>query len=97
MTVAWPHVVVPYPEFLEHRERRCRIAAELGRQDAQRTIDAKAVVAAVATPLSTEPEFRHGFPCRVTLAERPHRSRGSMDDLPSQPLDRPPSGTLGPR
>jgi hypothetical protein len=50
MTITPSHVVVPYSEFLQRRERRGRVAAELGRQDAQRTIDAEAVAVSVVKP-----------------------------------------------
>jgi hypothetical protein len=39
LNVTPSNVVVPYAEFLEHRERRCRAAAELGRHDAQGTVE----------------------------------------------------------
>ena len=44
------HIVVPYAEFLERRERRNRLACELRRQEAQRTIDALDVVVMADTP-----------------------------------------------
>ena len=65
MTVTASHVVVvPYAEFLERRERRCRVASEL-RRDAQATVDAEAVAVTVVEPLV------HGqkYPCPVKNAE----------------------------
>jgi hypothetical protein len=50
MTDTLPHVVVPYAEFLERRERRRRIAAELQRREGQRTIDVAAVSMSPAEP-----------------------------------------------
>ena len=47
MTDALAPVLIPYARFLECRERRIRITAELTRPDGQRTIDAE-VPAAVA-------------------------------------------------
>jgi hypothetical protein len=32
-------VIVPYTDFLERRDRRLRVAAELGRHDLKRTIE----------------------------------------------------------
>jgi hypothetical protein len=65
MTVTASHVVVPYAEFLARRERRCRVASELRRQDAQAAVDAEAVAVTVAEPLV------HGqkYPCPVKNAE----------------------------
>jgi hypothetical protein len=45
-------VVVPYVDFLERRERRLRVAAELGRCDANRTIEGRARPAVAETPPS---------------------------------------------
>ena len=65
MTVTALHVVVPYGEFLQRRERLCRVASELGRRDAQATVDAEAVAVAVAKPLAREQKY----PCPVKNAE----------------------------
>jgi hypothetical protein len=43
-------VVVPYADFLEHREHRRAMAAEVTRQDVRRTIDTEAVTAAISLP-----------------------------------------------
>ena len=48
------HVVVPYSDFLERRERRLRVAAELTRRDVKRTIES-GVRAAVAGTRPIEP------------------------------------------
>ena len=64
------HVVITFADFMERRERRRRIAAELRRQDAQRTIDAEAMAVAVARPPSSEQKYRYEGPCRVKNAER---------------------------
>ena len=48
MTDALAPVLIPYARFLECRERRLRIAAELTRQDGQCTVDAEVLPAAVA-------------------------------------------------
>lgn len=69
MIVNPTHVVVPYAEFLERRERRCRVASEFRRQDAQGTIDAEAVAVAVARPPSSERNSQHEGPGRAENAE----------------------------
>jgi hypothetical protein len=70
MTDTLPHVIVPYADFLERRERRRRIAGELRRQDGQRTIDVEAVSVAAARPLSGEQKHRYEGPCHVKDTER---------------------------
>lgn len=52
MTDIRPRVLVPYAEFLEHREQRQATAAERERQDIGRTIDTEAI--AVAAPSANE-------------------------------------------
>ena len=48
MADALTPVLIPYARFLEGRERRLRIAAELTPQDGQCTVDAEVLPAAVA-------------------------------------------------
>ncbi len=48
-------VVVPYADFLERRERRLRVAAELGRRDVKRTIETQVRAAVVGEGTPTEP------------------------------------------
>ena len=48
MTDALTPVLITYARFLEGRERRLRIAAELTPQDGQCTVDAEVLPAAVA-------------------------------------------------
>jgi hypothetical protein len=62
MILTLPHVVVPYAKFLERRERRSRVASELRRRDAQRTIDAETVAVPVAKPPSSEQKYRYERP-----------------------------------
>jgi len=59
MTLTLPHVVVPYAEFLERRERRCRIASELRRQDNSRAPSAEAGAVPVAKLPSREQRYRY--------------------------------------
>ena len=47
-------VLVPYAEFLERRERRLRVASEITRQTAQRTIDVDAVAVASGPQLPAD-------------------------------------------
>jgi hypothetical protein len=54
MTDSRPRVVVPYADFLEHREQRRVVAAEQERQDIGRTIDTQAVSVVVAVPSPNE-------------------------------------------
>jgi hypothetical protein len=56
MTDTLPRVVVPYADFLEHREQRRAMAAEVERQTVRRTIDTEAV-----------PESR-SMPCDEAIA-----------------------------
>jgi hypothetical protein len=49
MTDTLPRVVVPYADFVQHREQRRAMAAEAERQNVRRTIDTEAV------PLSAAP------------------------------------------
>lgn len=82
MILTRPHIVVPYAEFLERRERRCRVASELRRHDSARTIDAETVAVAVARPFSTEQKSRGEGLCCVKSAERATSTASvSMDDL----------------
>jgi hypothetical protein len=55
-------VVVPYSDFVERRDRRCRVMAELQREDARRTADAKAA----ARRISRDQKFRYTRPRLVT-------------------------------
>jgi hypothetical protein len=79
MTDTFSRVVVPYADFLEHRERRRATVAEAERQNDRRTIDTQAVVVALplaggeaaATPLlSGEEEHRPESQVPVQNAER---------------------------
>jgi hypothetical protein len=76
MTETLSRVVVPYADFLEHRERRQATAAELERQNDHRTIDAQAVASpvsnegATATPLLNEETHRTESQAPVHNAER---------------------------
>jgi hypothetical protein len=70
VTGTLPHVIVPYADFLDRRERRRRIAGELKRQDAQRPLEAVAVVVAASETVSSEQSYRYEGPCRVKNAER---------------------------
>jgi hypothetical protein len=82
VTDTLPHVVVPYADFLDRRERRRRIATELRPQDAQRPFDVEAVVVAGARPLSSEQKYRDEGPCRVKYPERATLASSiSIDDL----------------
>jgi hypothetical protein len=78
MTDSLPRVVVPYADFLAHREQRRALAAEMERQDVRRTIDTEAVSTAVAIPLPKEGA--------ITLVnEEAHRSESQS---PSQNAER---------
>lgn len=70
MTETLAHVVITFADFMERRDRRRRIAAELRQQDARRTIDAEVMAVAVARPLSSEQKYWYEGPCRVKNAER---------------------------
>jgi hypothetical protein len=79
MTDTLSRVVVPYADFLQHRERRRATTAEAERQNDRRTIDTQAVVSAIplangeaeATPaVSVEKEDRPGKQAPVQNAER---------------------------
>ena len=54
MTDTLPRVVVPYADFLEHREQRRAMAAEVERQNVRRTIDTEAVPGSAALALPGE-------------------------------------------
>ncbi len=58
MTDTLPHVVVPYADFIERRERRLTIAAERQQQAGQPMIEAQALSGAVARPLPSEQKYR---------------------------------------
>ena len=58
MTDTLPHVVVPYADFLERRERRLTIAAERQHQGGQPMIDDQALSGAVERPLPSEQKYR---------------------------------------
>jgi hypothetical protein len=65
ITVLKSPVLVPYAEFLERRDRRCRAASAVGRQGAASTIDAEPVAVAVVKPIGHDRKY----PCRVKNAE----------------------------
>lgn len=52
------HVVVPYADFLERRERRHRVTADLQRRDGQPTPQTELVSVAVANRVRVEPPVR---------------------------------------
>jgi hypothetical protein len=54
MTDTLPRVVVPYADFLEHREQRRTMAAEVARQNVRRTIDTEAVPVSRPIPSASE-------------------------------------------
>ena len=68
MTDALEDVVVPYARFLERRERRQRIAAELMRRDRPRTIDPEVRAVEAVKPLANQQPCRND-PCRVKRGE----------------------------
>jgi hypothetical protein len=76
MTDTLSRVVVPYADFLEHRERRRATAAEMERQNDQRTIDTHAVPSPVssegadAAPLLSQETRPAENPAPVHNAER---------------------------
>jgi hypothetical protein len=79
MTDTLLRVVVPYADFLEHREHRRAMAAEMERQDVRRTIDTEAVPVveiplpserASATPLVNEETVRSEHHAPAQNAER---------------------------
>jgi hypothetical protein len=73
MTDTLAHVIVSYAEFLEHRERRLKMAAAPKRPVDRGTIDVTAVsvVPVVpATPLVREDKNRYESPCRVKNPDR---------------------------
>ena len=71
-----PRTVVPYAQFLERREQRDRVASELRRQEAQRTIDALDVVVAAETPGPDGQKYRQEGspkPAQIGASDlRPH-------------------------
>jgi hypothetical protein len=67
MTDTLPRVVVPYADFLAHRDRRRAMVAEIERQDVGRTIDTEAVSAAPMPP-------DEGAIAIPRVSEEPHRS-----------------------
>jgi hypothetical protein len=67
-TVSPSSVVVPYGDFIERRDRRRRVVAELKRQDARRTADAKAA----ARRISRDQKFRYTRPRPVTQQKSDH-------------------------
>jgi hypothetical protein len=70
MTDTLPRVVVPYADFLERRERRRRIAAEVEQPEAQRPIDVEVESVAGARPLLRDKKQRNEAPDRVKNPER---------------------------
>ena len=66
------HIVVPYAEFLERRERRNRLACELRRREAQRAIDALDVVVMADT---------------LSLGEQEHRREAHQQPAPLRATD----------
>ena len=70
MTETLSPVVVPYAAFLERRDRRRRLAAELSQRDANRTIDGEAVALSVEEPVSREPPDGSESPRPARHAER---------------------------
>jgi hypothetical protein len=80
MTDIRPRVVVPYADFLEHREQRRATAAELERQDIGRTIDTEAVAIVVTIPPPGE-----GAVVTPSENEEPHRDDRSS---PAQNAER---------
>ncbi len=54
MTADVPHIVVPYTEFVERRERRARVASELKLQQAQQGSDVEAVAVECSRPLPSD-------------------------------------------
>jgi hypothetical protein len=56
------NVVVPYGDFVERRDRRRRVVAELQRRDARRNADTKAA----ARRIARDQKFRYTRPCPAT-------------------------------
>jgi len=54
MTDSLEHIVVPYTRFVECRERRKSVAAELTRRERRRTIDGGDVTATAVRPAVNE-------------------------------------------
>jgi hypothetical protein len=70
MTETPSPVVVPYAQFLEARDKRRRVAAELSQHDAERTIEGEAVAAPVEEPVPTDQPDPSASPRRTQNAER---------------------------